>query len=191
MLPPGSSCPVLHRLFSQVLTVALLLGAITCPALGQTLLLEVRGGVGVGEIGQKDINLLDPSRLREINAELLLSIPNPATLLLPGELRPHLGASFGPEDGYVYAGLSWTFRAPVVPVFVEAGLGGAVQSDVLEKRTTRFGCLVQGQAQASVGFDVLPNVAVMGTVQHLRDLGLCGQPDNPTTRAGLRLGLRF
>lgn len=182
-----------YRHLIHMLVVALALGGLTVPSLGQTLLLEARGGLGMRDVGQPGTDLFDPTRLRDINAELLVSIPNPATLLLPGELRPHLGASFDPGagDGYAYGGLSWTFRAPVVPVFVEAGLGAAVQSDVLNNGGSRFGCGVQAQAQASIGVDVLPNVAVMASVQHIRDFGLCGQADDPMGNAGLRLGVRF
>lgn len=183
-----------HRPLIHMLVAALVaFGGLTIPGLGQTLLLEARGGLGMRDVVKPDTNFLDPTRLRDINAELLVSIPNPATLLLPGEFRPHLGASFDPGagDGFAYAGLSWTVRAPVVPVFVEAGLGAAVQSDVINQGASRFGCAVQAQAQASVGLDVLPNLAVMVSVQHIRDFGLCGQADNPMSNAGLRLGVRF
>ncbi|MBD8066620.1 acyloxyacyl hydrolase [Devosia sp. PTR5] len=152
-----------------------------------TLLLEARGGVAAHDVGG-GVSLFDPTRVQDINAEMLFTIPNLSAWVPLGELRPHLGATFNiaGHESFGYAGLSWTVRAPVVPVFLEAGLGAAVHNS-----KARFGCGVLAEAQASLGIDVLPNTALMGTVQHVTDFGFCGTASRPLTTAGLRLGVRF
>lgn len=178
---------------SALLIVATLFGA--APAWAQLLPFEVRGGIGTSGVSDKGAQLFDPARIRDANVELLFSVPPFGSMGLLGELRPHLGAtaSFMGQDHLAYAGLSWTFRAPLIPIFAEASLGGALHSGALEPAGTprRFGCTVLGRAAATVGVDVLPGASLMGTVSHVSDFGACGTADNGRTDVMVRLGIRF
>jgi len=154
---------------------------------------EIRGGIAAHDVARPGSGLLDPARVRDVNVELLFSAPGLDGWALLGELRPHLGVtlSLAGQESLVYAGLSWTVRAPVIPVFAEIGLGGALHDGGLKGGPPRFGCAALFHGQASLGVEVLPRTALMATVQHATDAGLCGVADDPLTIAGLRLGIRF
>lgn len=158
-----------------------------------TMLLEMRGGVAMHDFGKAGTNLFDPTRVRDINAELLFTVPNLNAWAFVGELRPHIGAtvSLAGQESFAYAGMSWTVRAPVLPVFAEAGLGAALHSSSFQAIKTRFGCDVLLEAQGSLGVEVLPFTAIMASLQHVSDFGLCGTASDPVTTAGLRVGVRF
>lgn len=180
-----------------VLRLLISLGLIVmaaAPALAQIAFLpEIRGGIAARDVLQPGVNLFDPGRVRDVNAELLFSLPDLNAWTVLGELRPHLGATFNLEgrESLAYAGLSWTFRAPVLPIMAEVGAGGALHGGSFGGTATRFGCAVLAQAQASVGLDILPGTTLMATVQHATDFGLCNTPNDGLTTAGLRLGVRF
>lgn len=171
--------------------------ALAGPAMAQlSFLPEVRAGItATGVTSADSSNLLDPDRLKNANVELLFSVPGLNAWTPLGELRPHVGTtmSFSGAENVIYGGLSWTFRAPVVPVFVEAGLGGGWQSgDTLPAGTPRqFGCAAVGRASASAGIEVLPRTALIGTVAHTTDFGLCGKTDTGRTDVTLGIGIRF
>lgn len=168
---------------------------LTPAAWAQFLPFEVRGGVVASGVTDPGVGLFDPTRLRNANVELLYALPNFGDLALLGELRPHLGAtvSFTGQEHLLYAGMSWTVSAPLLPVFAEASLGGALQSGALEPAgtPTRFGCATLARGAGSVGVNVLPGVSLIGTVSHVSDFGLCGVPDNGRTDVSVRLGIRF
>jgi hypothetical protein len=136
--------------------------------------------------------LLSAERISDANVELLFSAFGPA--LTPLEFRPHVGATlnFRGHESIGYAGLSATFRLPLLPVFAEASLGGAIHngSMIAEDAPRQFGCTVLARGSASVGVDVLPGTAVMLTAEHLTDGGMCGDSE-ALTNVGVRLGLRF
>ncbi|WP_052951646.1 acyloxyacyl hydrolase [Devosia soli] len=172
----------------------LMLALLAVPAAAQVNILpEVRGGVAMRDIGRANAQLFDPAQIRDLNVELLFAIPDLNAWNPIGELRPHLGATVNLEgrESLAYGGLSWTFRAPVVPVFIEAGLGGALHSGSFQATPSRFGCAVLAEAQASVGVEILPGTSLMATLQHATDFGLCGKAADGLTTAGLRLGVRF
>lgn len=164
-------------------------------AQAQILPFEVRGGVTASGVTDPGVELFDPGRIRDANVELLYALPDLNAWVILGELRPHLGAtmSFTGQEHLVYAGMSWTLRAPLLPVWGEASIGGAWQSGALEApgTPTRFGCAALGRAAGSVGVDVLPGASLIGTVSHVSDFGLCGVPNNGRTDVTLRLGIRF
>ncbi len=161
----------------------------------QLLPFEIRGGVVSSGVTDPGASLLDPARLRDANVELLYALPDLNAWVMLGELRPHLGAtvSFTGQEHLVYTGLSWTFRAPLLPVFGEASIGGAWQSGAMEPpgTPTRFGCPVLARAAGTVGLDVLPGASLMATVSHVTDFGACTTPANGRTDVGIRLGIRF
>lgn len=176
------------------LLVSLLL--LVAPVQAQfNLLPEVRAGIGVRGIDGGG-NLLDPVRIGDANVELLLAMPDLNAWSVIGELRPHLGATmnFRGQDSYGYAGLSWTFQAPVLPVFVEASAGGVVRSGLFNAPqndpSRNFGCGVGLRVAGSVGVILPLGTSVIGTVEHLPDFGTCGVA-RANTNVGVRLGWRF
>ncbi len=156
---------------------------------------EIRGGFfarGVDGGG----SLLDPNRIGDANVELVFSAPDLNAWTIIGELRPHLGATmnFRGQDSYAYAGLSWTFQAPVLPIFVEASLGGVARSALVSAPANdpsrNLGCAMGLRAAGSVGLNLPAGTSLIATVEHLPDFGACGVA-RPATNVGVRLGLRF
>ena len=181
-------------LFRLTLLVSLLL--LVAPAQAQfNLLPEVRAGISVRGVDGGG-NLLDPVSIGDANVELLLAMPDLNAWSVIGELRPHLGATmnFRGQDSYGYAGLSWTFQAPVLPVFVEASAGGVVRSGLFNAPqndpSRNFGCGVGLRVAGSVGVNLPLGTSLIGTVEHLPDFGTCGAA-RANTNVGLRLGWRF
>lgn len=177
------------------LAMALLLGA--APAYAQfNFLPEIRAGISArGVDGGAD--LLTPERIGDANVELLFAAPDLNAWTLIGELRPHLGAtiSFRDQPSYGYAGLSWTFQAPVLPVFVEASLGGVAHTSLVSAPegdpSRNFGCGIGLRAAGSVGLNLPAGMSLIGTVEHLPDFGACGTPERANTNVSVRLGFRF
>ncbi|UJW84189.1 hypothetical protein [Devosia sp. SL43] len=170
--------------------------ALSAPTFAQfNFLPEVR--VGIGARGIDDgATLLDPKRIGDANVELLFTAPDLNAWTVVGELRPHLGAtvSFRGKDSYGYAGLSWTFQAPVLPVFVEASLGGVARTSMVTAPegdpSRNFGCGIGLRAAGSVGVNLPAGTSLIATVEHLPDFGTCGAP-RANTNLGVRLGFRF
>ncbi|WDR04451.1 acyloxyacyl hydrolase [Devosia rhodophyticola] len=158
---------------------------------------EVRTGILSHDVGNGTNALLDPQRISDANVELLFSLGDLSNILVVAELRPHIGATlnFKGEDSFAYAGLSLTAQLPLLPVFIEASLGGAAHGTPFATSTTpappRFGCVAVARAAASVGVNVLPGASIIGTVEHYSDGGLCGTPNDGVTNVGLRIGFRF
>lgn len=178
------------------LMIGLLLLAAPAAQAQFNILPEIRGGFfarGVDGGG----SLLDPNRIGDANVELVFNAPGLNGWMPVGELRPHLGAtmSFRGQDSYGYAGLSWTFQAPVLPVFIEASGGGVVHSSMFSAPANdpsrNFGCGVGLRIAGSVGVNLPLGTSLIGTVEHLPDFGACGAPARANTNMGMRLGFRF
>ena len=156
---------------------------------------EVRAGVSARGVDGGG-NLLDPDRISDANVELLFNAPDLNAWAVLGELRPHVGAtlSFRGQDSYGYAGLSWTFRLPVLPVFVEASAGGFARTSLVSAPqgdvSRNFGCGAGLRLAASAGVDLPLGASIIGTVEHLPDFGTCSGT-RANTSAGVRLGFRF
>lgn len=177
-----------------IFAIMLLLAA---PAQAQfNFLPEIRGGFyarGVDAGG----SLTDPTRIGDANVELLFSAPDLNAWTVIGELRPHVGATFSlrGQDSYAYAGLSWTVQAPILPVFVEASLGGVARSGLVSApagdAARNLGCGIGLRAAGSVGLNLPMGSSLVATLEHLPDFGRCGAPARAATNIGLRLGFRF
>lgn len=156
---------------------------------------EIRAGVFSRGVGDADHSgLFDTGRIEDANVELLFAVPALSPAFVPAEIRPHLGATFNTDgkESMLYGGLSLTFRLPVLPIFAEASLGGALQNgSMLDAGTPqRFGCAALLRASGSVGVDVLPGASLMLTAEHYTDGGMCGDSE-ALTNVGLRAGIRF
>lgn len=156
---------------------------------------EIRAGISARGVDGGG-NLLDPGRIGDANVELLFTAPDLNAWSLIGELRPHLGATVNlrGQDSYGYAGLSWTFQAPVVPVFVEASAGGVLRSSMFNTPQNdparNFGCGAGLRVAGTAGISLPAGAAIMATLEHLPDFGTCGLA-RANTNIGLRIGLRF
>lgn len=184
----------MHRLVVQ-LAILLLLAA--TPAYAQfNFLPEIRAGVTARGVDD-GADLFTPERIGDVNVELLFAAPDLNAWTVIGELRPHLGAtvSFRDQPSYGYAGLSWTFQAPVLPVFVEASLGGVAHASLLSAPegdpARNLGCGFGLRAAGSVGINLPAGTSLIGTVEHLPDFGTCGTPERANTNISVRLGFRF
>ncbi|MET3927816.1 hypothetical protein [Devosia sp. 2618] len=178
------------------MVIALLLLAVPAAQAQFNFLPEIRGGiVARGVDGGGD--LFDPERIGNANVELLFNAPDLNAWTVIGELRPHIGAtiSLQGQDSYGYAGLSWTFQAPVLPVFIEASAGGVVHSTMFSAEQNdparNFGCGIGARIAGSVGLNMPLGTSLIATVEHLPDFGSCGVTDRAATNVGVRLGFRF
>lgn len=179
------------------LALAFLLISPAAPAFAQfNLLPEIRAGITARGI-DGDGDLLDPTRIGNANVELLFAPQDLSAWTLIGELRPHLGVTVSLEDqpSYGYAGLSWTLQAPILPVFVEASLGGVAHTSLLSAPagdpSRNFGCGFGLRAAGSVGLNLPLGTSLIATVEHLPDFGTCGTPERANTNLSARLGWRF
>lgn len=187
---------MIRTMLHLLVGLAALLAA-TLPAQAQiNVLPEIRAGLSARGFDTSG-KLLDPNRITDANVELLFTAPDLNAWTVIGELRPHLGATlnFRGQDSYGYAGLSWTVQAPVIPVFVEASLGGVARSSLLSApegdRARNFGCGFGARAAASLGVNLPAGTSLIATVEHLPDFGTCGTPARANTNIGIRLGFRF
>jgi hypothetical protein len=183
-------------LVRHILAIVLVLAATSAAHAQLNFLPEIRAGVSARGIDGAE-NLFDPQLISDANAELLFAVPDLNAWSLIGELRPHLGAtvSLTGADAYGYAGLSWTLQAPILPVFVEASVGGVVHQSMFSAPEgdpgRNFGCGVGLRAAASAGINLPLGASLIGTVEHLPDFGTCNDPDRAATNIGVRVGLRF
>jgi hypothetical protein len=179
------------------LALALLLSLLAAPAFAQVNFLpEIRAGLSARGVDD-GAELFVPERIGDANVELLFSAPDLNAWTVIGELRPHFGAtiSFRDQPSYGYAGLSWTFQAPVLPVFVEASVGGVAHTSLLSAPegdpSRNFGCGIGLRAAGSVGLNLPAGTSLIATLEHLPDFGTCGTPERANTNLGVRLGFRF
>ena len=185
----------MHRFVFHFAMVLLLLGAV--PAYAQfNFLPEIRAGISARGVDD-GADLFTPERIGDVNVELLFAAPDLNAWTVIGELRPHLGAtiSFRDQPSYGYAGLSWTLQAPVLPVFVEASLGGVAHASLLSAPegdpSRNLSCGFGLRAAGSVGINLPAGTSLIGTVEHLPDFGTCGSPERANTNISVRLGFRF
>jgi lipid A 3-O-deacylase len=178
--------------------LALMVALVWAPAAHAqfNILPEIRGGVFAAGVDQSS-NLLDPELISHGNGELLFSVPDLNAWTPIGELRPHIGATFSLKggDSYGYAGLSYTFQAPVLPVFAEVSFGGVAHTSMFSAPegdpSRAIGCGVGLRAAASVGVNLPLGASIIGTVEHLPDFGTCQDDTRGAINVGLRLGWRF
>lgn len=179
-----------------LLAIATLIAASPAALAQFNMLPEIRAGISARGIDGGG-NWLDPGRVSDANVELLFTAPDLNAWTIIGELRPHLGAtmSFRGQDSYGYAGLSWTFQAPVLPVFLEASLGGVARTSLVSAPqgdpSRNFGCGIGVRAAGSVGVNLPAGTSLIATLEHLPDFGTCGIANRAATNLGVRLGFRF
>ena len=135
-------------------------------------------------------------RIEDANVELVIHLPGLSDLPIPGTIRAHVGATvrFAGPESMLYAGLSWTFKVPGTPVFVEGTFGGALHNGALSGAVwpdRNLGCPLLFRESASLGFDLTDSAAVMLTVEHASHAGLCGNNNRGLTNMGVRVAVKF
>lgn len=177
--------------------LALLLAGTGAAEAQMSLLPEIRGGLYAHDVESVDQawSVFDAESVRDANVELLFEVPELSAWSFVGEFRPNVGATINFEGGQsmAYAGLAWTFQAPILPVFVEASAGAAVlgRLDGTEAQAGDIGCPAAFHGSLSAGVLVFPGISTMLTAEHANDFGLCGTESEGITNIGLRLGVRF
>ena len=110
-------------------------------------------------------------------------------------LRPriHLGGNINVTGGtsVAYTGLTWNL--PVYgPLFIEGTFGGGAHNGKLDnagRNRQNLGCPILFRESASIGLQ-FEKFAILGTVEHLSNAGLCTQNDG-LTNVGMRFSYKF
>lgn len=155
------------------------------------LISELRGGIYAHDPFSREHGSAD-GNVEILFQRLPIAVSSLNQAFIP---RPHLGAVFGQahKTGHVYAGLSWTFDLSP-NVFWEASLGGALHNGKGGANTplnrNPMDCVLHFRESLSLGYRLSANWAVMGTIEHLSNAGLCKQ-NRGLTNVGARIGYRF
>jgi hypothetical protein len=169
--------------------LALIAIAFATPTMAEILGLEVRGGGALTGYTSPD-QLLSPfanGRLEDVSVDLIWNPPvNPLFMLGSPGVEVGGTANLGAGDSFAHANLLWQAWLPIVPIFVEGGLGAAT---ILGGTST--GCAVMPYATAGVGAVVGDSFTVTLGVEHARDFGLCGGAGKDVTTLGAQVGIRF
>jgi hypothetical protein len=169
----------------------LVLIALLCasPALAQGFGVEIRGGAGLTGYSATDqlFNPLTNGRLEAVSVELIWNPPiNPLFLIGSPGVEVGATADFGAGPSLAHANLLWQLHVPIIPVYLEGGLGAATAG------TLPGGpCPVMPYLTAGVGAQLGDNFTVTVGVDHARDFGLCGGPATEITTLGAQVGFRF
>lgn len=128
----------------------------------------------------------------DINFELRFASPD--FLSWAFAPRPLIGGSINTGDGTSigYAGLGWTFDLTDA-FFIDLTFGGAVHDGATNGKTPTsndFGCRTQFHESASIGYRFDKSNAVMLSVEHMSNAGLCDANEG-LTNTGLRYAYTF
>jgi hypothetical protein len=140
---------------------------------------------------------LSPERgSADINAEALMHLFRPAPSALSW-LTPrwHVGTTINTagKTSSLYTGLTWTFD--LTPrLFAELSLGGAVHNGTIGRIPVAghnaMGCRAAFRESLSLGYRFTQQFALMGTLEHMSNAGLCAQ-NRGLTNFGLRAAWTF
>ena len=132
----------------------------------------------------------------DINAEALMHLVRPApsawSWLTP---RLHVGTTINTagKTGSLYTGLTWTFDL-TQRLFADMSLGGAVHNGTVGRIPVAghnaMGCRAAFRESLSLGYRFTTNFALMGTVEHMSNAGLCAR-NRGLTNFGLRAAWSF
>lgn len=106
--------------------------------------------------------------------------------LIGGTLNTGNGTSFG------YAGLGWTFDLTET-FFIDLTFGGAVhdgETDRVTAASKNYGCRAQFHESASIGYRFDKSNALMLSVEHMSNAGLCDDNEG-LTNTGIRYAYTF
>ena len=185
----------------RIVAAAMLVVLALCGTARAAMFGELRGGLFVHGVGSA--GLMDPGRLEDANLEFVFKplIDVPAL----GSIQPVVGvtANFGGEESFGYAGLDWHVPVLITPFFVEAGLGGALGSNMLGQpvpspsnpaaasaQAQQWSCAPLWHAQLSAGIQLTDLADVMLTGEHYRPMSACGTTA-AVTNVGVRVGVSF
>jgi lipid A 3-O-deacylase len=129
-----------------------------------------------------------------INGEFLA--PSPDFLSGIGSPRPYVGTDISLSDEAIYvlyAGLGWEAYL-TQRLYLGFGAGGSINSDKSKANdfgeVKDLGSQVLFHLQASVGFDITPNLTAQVYLNHFSNANLADSNDGLES-TGLRIGMRF
>jgi hypothetical protein len=151
---------------------------------------ELRLGIFAHDPGSPESGSVD------VNGEVLAPIPVPvAAEWQPWVPRLQAGVTGNTagRTSSAYAGLAWTID--IAPrVFIEASFGGALNNGAsgpyVPADRSDVGCHAAFRESASLGFALTDALAVLTTVEHISNAGLC-TANRGLTNMGVRVGYRF
>lgn len=131
----------------------------------------------------------------DINAEVLAAPFRSSSAQSWWMPRVHAGSTINTmgKTSSLYAGLTWTFDL-TQNLFAEASFGGAVHNGAVGRIVlpghNAMGCRAVFRESASLGYRFTSHFAIMGTVEHLSNAGLCSR-NRGLTNFGLRAAWSF
>ena len=169
---------------------AIALISVQAPAAAEGLISEMRIGVmdHDSSIFHNSHETTDP----DINLEIRFASPD--FLAWAFAPRPLIGGTINTGNGtsFGYAGLGWTFDLTDA-FFVDFTLGGAVHDGETDRATAtskNFGCRAQFHESASLGYRFDKSHALMLSVEHMSNGGLCDDNEG-LTNTGIRYAYSF
>ncbi|MBX3489413.1 MAG: acyloxyacyl hydrolase [Parvibaculum sp.] len=128
----------------------------------------------------------------DINAEIRFVSPD--FLAWAFAPRPLIGGTVNTGNGtsFGYAGLGWTFDLTDA-FFIDLTFGGAVHDGSTKGRTATskdYGCRAQFHESGSIGYRFDKSNALMLTVEHMSNGGLCKRNEG-LTNTGIRYAYTF
>jgi len=166
-------------------------------AIAQDVGLEVRAGPGFHGLEVASRDLLNPlyhGRLTDLSIELLFTPP--VDLSIIGSPRLAVGGTFdfSGHEQMLHANLNWHVPVFDTPVYVEAGLGGAVMTGYLHNPPPGYraiGCNAGFYFQAGIGAELPADFTVTVAAEHTSHAWLCGPDNDGVNSLGLKIGHKF
>ncbi|MBX3494153.1 MAG: acyloxyacyl hydrolase [Parvibaculum sp.] len=175
-------------LFAAVAATALICAGV--PAAAEGFISEMRLGVmdHDSSMFHNSHETSDP----DINAEIRFA--SPEFLAWAFAPRPLIGGTINTGNGtsFGYAGLGWTFDLTDA-LFIDLTFGGAVHDGATNGRTATskdYGCRAQFHESGSIGYRFDKSNALMLTVEHMSNGGLCTRNEG-LTNTGIRYAYTF
>jgi lipid A 3-O-deacylase len=149
---------------------------------------EIRGGVFYDKHREETGILASPEALSS-----QLPFYNGNNPFLAALLKPRLvaGAMVSVEGriSYAYTGVNW--RVPIYDrLFAEVEFGGAL-NDSEKGQPGWLGCPVTFRESGGLGFQIISNIDIVGSIEHVSHAELCGRTNPGLSSFGLRLGYTF
>jgi len=158
---------------------------------------EFRAGVLLHSIDENGPNgeLLNLTRLQNINFELLFRSPDMDAFRWIGSPRPIIGltANLGGLESMAYMALTWQVPLFDSAFFVEASFGAAISNGALNGAVfpaRNLGCELNFYEAGAIGMNIDDNITVLLSLEHASNAKLCS-PNRGLTNLGVKLGYKF
>lgn len=154
-------------------------------------LFEVRAGMFLHDPLSPEKGSVD-GNLEILTPRLPIGLSKSYQFLVP---RPHLGVTLNAANktSEAYMGLSWGFNL-TDKIIGEASFGGAVNNGKTAATSipghNPLGCATSFRESGSIGYQISSAVAIMATIEHISNAGLCVR-NRGLTNGGIRIGYSF